>query len=57
MSTPFNQQQIFQSIGQMIAEEGKAVRMLLSKFGIKVKSDSVKDFQNSKTICIWYDFY
>ena len=47
MSTPFNQQQLFRSIGQMIAEEGKAVRMLLSKFGIKVKSDSVKDLSRA----------
>ena len=47
MSQSNNQLQLFQSIGQLIVEDGEAVRLLLSKFGIKVNSDKVKDLSRA----------
>lgn len=47
MSQPIHQKQLFQSIGLLIAEDGQAVRSLLSQFGIKVKSDGVKELSRA----------
>ncbi len=47
MSQSNNQIQLFQSIGQLIAQDDKVVRSLLSKFGIKVNSDKVKDLSRA----------